>query len=593
MKTKLNLLTFGIFLSVASTGLGQPVITAQPQSLTNAVGTTADFWVVATGTEPMVHQWQKLTTVWYTLAGCNQTNLCLTNAQFGDAADYRVIITNVDGVVTSEVARLTILSPPRIVPTTNFQHQAVHIGSNALFAVRVAGTAPFSYQWRLAGQDLPGQTYDALTFTAVQPADEGDYTVVVTNLLGAVTNEPARLWVVPLASAYTKRNFTNTAGLRMPYWYFLPTNYDAGRSYPLLFVFHGTPGDETTMTNANPAGLGYLNYPELKVPASYRQQATNPMIIAWPTRRPGDNSWTTAYLQLASGLLDKLTSEFNVDTNRVYVAGGSEGVHAAWDAINLKPGYFAAASLAAGWPGSAGAAAIKDLPLWAWCARDDGLVLDTRSFVGALRRAGGNVIYTEYVIGGHFGGIFMGFLNPAYEDWLLAQRRGTPCTNAPLLSITNPTGQATLPTGATSLNLAGSAGAFDCHVTQVSWTNFANNAKGVAVGTNLWTITGIPLVANKTNIVAVVGTTTSWAPAYGGNTTFNATLAVVQSPIRAVLAVQATETILNWSGGGPPYRVQQATDLTAGDWADSLIDATPPVTFPLEGQARFYRIVGQ
>lgn len=186
----------------------------------------------------------------------------------------------------------------------------------------------------------------------------------------------------------------------------------------------------------------------------------------------------------------------------------------------------------------------------------------------------------------------MGFLNPVYEDWLLAQRRGTPCTNAPLLSITNLAGQATLPTGATSLNLAGSAGGLDCPVTQVSWTNFANNAKGIATGTSLWSTASIPLLANKTNIICVVGTTTSWAPAYGGNTTFNDTLTVIQSPIRATLTLQGTDAILNWTGGGPPYAVQRATDLNLGDWTDYLPDATSPVALPLTIQSGFYRIVG-
>jgi hypothetical protein len=107
-------------------------------------------------------------------------------------------------------------------------------------------------------------------------------------------------------------------------------------------------------------------------------------------------------------------------------------------------------------------------------------------------------------------------------------------------------------------------------------------------------VTGIPLVASKTNVVLVTGTTTSWAPYFGGNTTFNDTLTVIQSPIRATLTMQGTEALLNWTGGGPPYRVQQTTDVVAGDWTDFLPDATPPVTLPLPlaGNGSFYRIVG-
>ena len=71
------------------------------------------------------------------------------------------------------------------------------------------------------------------------------------------------------------------------------------------------------------------------------------------------------------------------------------------------------------------------------------------------------------------------------------------------------------------------------------------------------------------------------------------TLTVIQSPIQATLALQGTQALLNWAGGGPPYRVQRATDLAMGDWTDYLTDATPPVPLPLTGQAGFYRIVGQ
>jgi hypothetical protein len=190
-------------------------------------------------------------------------------------------------------------------------------------------------------------------------------------------------------------------------------------------------------------------------------------------------------------------------------------------------------------------------------------------------------------------GIGMALMTPAVLDWLLSQRRGVVSTNEPLLAITSPTSQPVLTTGGMALNLAGSAAALGRDVTLVTWTNLANNAKGVATGTNLWSATNIPLVTNKTNVIAVVATTTSWAPAFSGNTTFNETLTVIQSPIRATLAIQGMEAILNWTGGGAPYQVQRATDLTAGDWTDYLTEAVPPVSLRLDGAAGFYRITGQ
>ena len=114
-----------------------------------------------------------------------------------------------------------------------------------------------------------------------------------------------------------------------------------------------------------------------------------------------------------------------------------------------------------------------------------------------------------------------------------------------------------------------------------------------ATGSNLWSVTGLPLQVNKSNVVTVVAATTSWVPAYRGSTTFNDALTVLCYPIQATLASSGTNALLNWSGGEPPYRVQCATDLAAGDWMDFLNDATPPVSLPLTGQAGFYRLVGQ
>jgi hypothetical protein len=477
-------------------------------------------------------------------------------------------------------------APPVIAPSTSLQSKAVFLAKSAFFGVTASGDAPLLYQWRFDGQDLLNQTNKTLSITAAQPTDEGDYTVRVTNGDGAVISDSARLWVVPPSTKFIKGNFTNEAGLRLPYFYVVPTDYDPARTYPLVCLFHGAPGGEATFPGFSAAYAWTLIF------ASYGQQAADPAILVWPSRRAGDDSWTDQYLRQVSGLLDKLVAEFNVDTNRVYVGGASEGVHAAWDLIGMRPGFFAGAGLAAGWQASTRTAAIKDMPLWAWCAADDGLVADTRTWVRALRQAGGNPIYTEYKTGGHYDGIGMGLCNPAMVNWLLAQRRGSPSTVEPLLRITHPTSEAVPTTGALTLDVSGSAEALGQNITLVTWTNAANEATGVASGTNLWSAARIPLLADKTNLVIVTATTTSWAPGYGGNTTFNNSLAVVCSPIRATLVLQGSAAVLNWSGGAAPFQVQRATDLSIGDWTEILTNALPPLTLPVERETEFYRVVG-
>ena len=334
-----------------------------------------------------------------------------------------------------------IAAPPQIKPTTSLQHKAVELGKKTTFTVNVVGDQPLSFQWRLDDRDLPGQTNTTLSISTAQRIDEGDYTVSVTNAFGAATSAAARLWVVPPATSFVKGNFTNEAGLRLPYFYIVPENYNPALSYPLVCLLHGAPGGEATFP-------GFAaSYPATRGFASYRQQATDPAILVWPSRRAGDDSWTDGYLRQVSGLLDRLIIEFNINTNRMYVGGGSEGVHAAWDLMGLRPGFMTAALVAAGWQGSTRTSSLKDVPLWAVCAADDGLVTDTRTLVRGLRQAGGSPIYTEYNSGGHYDGIFMALSTPAIVDWLLAQRRSQSSTIEPLLSITRPTEQANYVTG--------------------------------------------------------------------------------------------------------------------------------------------------
>jgi poly(3-hydroxybutyrate) depolymerase len=476
-------------------------------------------------------------------------------------------------------------APPAIQPSTTFQHQSVALGRNVTFTVSATGDPPLAFQWRLAVTDLVGCTNRAIAITNAQPSDEGDYTVVVSNSYGALTSAPARLYVVPPATDMVKSNYTY--GARLPYFYHLPAGYDPLRRYPLVIMMHGTPGDENTTPPF------FASYPDTRVFASYNQQATDPVILVFPTRRAGDNNWTDSYLQQVSGLIDKLITDFSIDTNRVYIGGGSEGVHAAWDLVGIRPSFFASVWFAAGWSGAKPPGFIKDVPTWVWCASNDdaGQLGNARALVQALLSAGGKPIYTEYAGGGHYDGIFMGMRTPVVIDWILAQRRGSPCTNEPLLSITSPTSEPTFATGASLVSLAGSAEALGQPVTKVTWKNNSSGRTGQAQGTNAWMASNIPLLANRTNTLVMTATTTSWSAGYGGNTTFIGTLAVRYLPLMANLSLQGPDLILSWAGGVAPFDVERATELGTSHWTVVRTNATPPVALPRQSDAEFYRVV--
>jgi len=482
--------------------------------------------------------------------------------------------------------------PPKIVPANALHSQAANLGSAISFSINATGTAPLGFHWQFNGQDLPGQTNKTLTITDTSPADEGDYQVLVTNLAGSVSSELARLYVVPPAEQLIKGNFIGVT--RLPYFYFVPTNYSAARSYPLVCMVHGGGGDKMSLTNGFPGWPGYGNIPAFKVFASFRQQMTDPAIVVWPTRTLGNDTWTTENFQEIINLLATFVSSFKIDTNRVYIAGFSDGFPAAWDIVGKRPGVFAGALLVAGQQGTSSATSISRLPLWAFCSVNDefGSLDPTRSAVGALRMAGAATLYTEYSSGGHLSSLTTGFSTVPVVDWLLAQRLGVKSAVGPLVATTNHTHGQLYVTGSSTADLAGTASALGQPIAAVSWTNTVTRTGAQASGFESWSALKIPLQPEKTNIVIVTATTTSWAPGIGGNTTINDTLAILSTPIRETLSAQAGGLVLHWTGGVPPFRVQLATQLAPANWRDLLTNAAPPVPIAPDNPSGYYRVLG-
>lgn len=255
---------------------------------------------------------------------------------------------------------------PAIRPSASFQPTAVFRDRRASFTASATGIAPLAYQWRRDGQGLPGQTNKTLTITSAQPADEGDYTVEVSNLGGSTISPPARLWVVPPASEFQKHNFTNAANVRLPYFVHLPSNYDPSRRYPLMVVTHGSGWHEGLL----PAG--FWEYPQVLVFASYAQQARDPVILVYPTHRSelGGSAWSLPEADLIAGLLDDLATQLPVDSNRVYLLSVTVSFEVAVRVATLRRDGLAAAALAYGYvrPNPV----LKGLPLWIFYSLQEG-----------------------------------------------------------------------------------------------------------------------------------------------------------------------------------------------------------------------------
>jgi hypothetical protein len=120
-----------------------------------------------------------------------------------------------DGMSNSSPAtvNLTVLAPAII--TTQPQNQQVVTNQTASFSVMAGGTAPFKYQWFFGDSLLKGATNATLTISNVTLQSTGQYSVVITNILGPVSSSAAQLTVIslPLVSALNASSVTTDSAV--------------------------------------------------------------------------------------------------------------------------------------------------------------------------------------------------------------------------------------------------------------------------------------------------------------------------------------------------------------------------------------------
>lgn len=75
--------------------------------------------------------------------------------------------------------------------------QVGYWGGNVTFDIVATGAQPMSYQWQKDGMTISGATAASLGLTNLLLTDGGAYTVVLTNISGSVTSNPAILTMNP------------------------------------------------------------------------------------------------------------------------------------------------------------------------------------------------------------------------------------------------------------------------------------------------------------------------------------------------------------------------------------------------------------
>lgn len=202
---------FGVVFRLAVTSPLQ--ITSQPVDQNVFAGTDVKFSVAVFGQPPLFFHWQRdgtNITDGGNISGAASRILSISNAVPANATIYSVTISNALGSITnSSNAMLAVTSSPPVI-TMQPTNLTLSPGAVATFTAAAVGNLPMTYQWRKDGTNLTdggkisGSATTTLTITQTTEADDGKYSVAVTNALDFAFSSGATLTIIPVSAPGTR-----------------------------------------------------------------------------------------------------------------------------------------------------------------------------------------------------------------------------------------------------------------------------------------------------------------------------------------------------------------------------------------------------
>lgn len=286
--------------------------------------------------------------------------------------------------------------------------QTMLAGTNAQFRAAAIGATLLNYQWRLNGTNLPGATNAVLNLNDVRPAQNGDYSVMVSNALGVAHSRDARLSIIPLTIVVPPQSQTAWVGgapefgvtvqsaLPVTYqWWFngaelpgatnstlalanLQTNQTGAYSVSVSNVYGGLviPAATLLVSPVTVAAWGGNFYDQLDVPLEpenilavaggfYHCLALRPdgTVVAWGLNTAGQTTAPpdlTNVVALAGGWGHSLA----LKANGSVVAWGDNS----YGQTTVPPSLTNAVAVAAGWGHSLALRADGTVVAWGWNA---------------------------------------------------------------------------------------------------------------------------------------------------------------------------------------------------------------------------------
>jgi predicted esterase len=199
-----------------------------------------------------------------------------------------------------------------------------------------------------------------------------------------------------------------------PYRFYIPTNYDAKKKWPMVVALHGMGGDENSFF------AGYDNG------AIRRFAEERGYVIVCPKGRGPASMYMGTAERDVIDVIGEMKREYSVDDDRVYLMGHSMGGYGTWSVAAGHPELFAAIGPISGGGTPFTTTRLKALAQTPWIVvhgdNDPTVsVEESRKMVKAGKEIGIEIKYIE-VPGGNHGSVVV----PAFKDifdWFDAHKR--------------------------------------------------------------------------------------------------------------------------------------------------------------------------
>ncbi len=203
-----------------------------------------------------------------------------------------------------------------------------------------------------------------------------------------------------------------TRKIDIDYLLYLPEGYgEKDQQWPLMLFLHGAGerGDDLNLVKKHGP------------PKLIEQGKPFPFVVVSPQCPQGQ--WWTEKTDTLMALLDRIESDYDVDSARIYVTGLSMGGFGTWTLATRHPDRFAAIAPICGGGDWFLADRLKKVPVWAFHGAQDSVVplALSETMVRAVERTGGNAKLTVYPEANHDSWTAT-YDNPELYDWLLSHR---------------------------------------------------------------------------------------------------------------------------------------------------------------------------